>query len=81
VSLPPFAEALSIGEAPHHFESHPSVVDVSDTDAADCIVAKAALRDELERIAAMSILPSIRNSSLLYPDSVRTEMEPTIVTW
>jgi hypothetical protein len=23
VSLPPFAEALSIGEAPHHFESHP----------------------------------------------------------
>jgi hypothetical protein len=24
VSLPPFAEALSIGEAPHHFESHPA---------------------------------------------------------
>jgi hypothetical protein len=21
--VPPFAEALSIGEAPHHFESHP----------------------------------------------------------
>jgi hypothetical protein len=25
VSLPPFAEALSIGEALHHFESHPAV--------------------------------------------------------
>jgi hypothetical protein len=52
-----------------------SAVHVPDTDAADRIAVKAALRDEFERIAAMSILPSIRKSSLLSPDSVRTGME------
>jgi hypothetical protein len=29
VSLPPFAEALSIGEALHHFESHPIAGELS----------------------------------------------------
>jgi hypothetical protein len=55
-------------------------VEASDTDAVDRMTAIAALRQELERIAAMSILPSIRNGSLLSPDSVRTGMVPTIVT-
>ena len=52
----------------------------TDTDAFDRIAANAAFRHELARIAAMSILPSIRNDSLLSPDSVRTGMVPTIVT-
>jgi hypothetical protein len=34
------------------------------------IASKAAFRHELERIDAMSILPSIRKGSLLSPDGV-----------
>jgi hypothetical protein len=55
-------------------------VDIAGIDAFARIAAKAALRHELERIAAMSILASIRNGSLLSPDSVRTGMVPTIAT-
>jgi hypothetical protein len=52
-----------------------SAMDVLDTDPVDAIAARAALRDELERIATMSILPSIRNGSLLSRGSVRTGTE------
>jgi hypothetical protein len=41
---------------------------VSAGDSVDHIAANAAFRHELERIATMSIWPSIRNGSLLSPD-------------
>jgi hypothetical protein len=40
----------------------------------------AALRHDLERTAAMSISPSIRNGTLFCPESVRIGMEPAMVT-
>ena len=49
-------------------------------DSVDHIAANAAFRHELERIATMSILPSVRKGSLFSPDSVRTGMEPAIDT-
>jgi hypothetical protein len=56
------------------------VTGVSATDAVDRMVANAAFRHELERIEAMSILPSIRKGRSVSPDGVRTGMEPTIAT-
>jgi hypothetical protein len=58
-----------------------SAVAVSDTAGSDRMTADAALRHESDRIAAMSILPSIRKGSFLSPDSVRTGMEPAILMW
>jgi uncharacterized metal-binding protein len=48
-----------------------SAVAVSGADAFGRIAADAALRHELERIAAMSILPSIRKGSPVSADAVR----------
>jgi hypothetical protein len=57
-----------------------SAVDVSDADEIDRAAANAALRDDSERIALISILPSIRNGSLVTPDAVCTGTEPKRVT-
>jgi hypothetical protein len=47
-----------------------------DPDASNRIPSNAAFRDAAERIAAISILPSIRNGSFVSPDADCTRTQP-----
>jgi hypothetical protein len=68
VSLPPFAEAASIGEAPHHFESHPAAEFVSGEEALALLFgislnAPGRIVHRLHLILSGSPTPFARNQS------------------